>query len=265
MSLNAVYEDAGAIPESVKEFYAEQDGKYVLQVEGMTPNESIQGLTSALEKERNARKELEKNLKSYGDVDVQKYQEYVKRVPELEKALEARNADQKDIINAAVEERLGPLAREKDQQISSLRAELENVLKAKQQAERNLHDRVFDEELDRLARANGVRDEAIRDVRFRARDFGWKLDESMKLAATGRDGSEIYSRLNPSQRISIDEWFKDILPREAPHFLKDSGGSGAGNGGGAARGLLSRKGMTPADKAKYIAEHGLEKFQQLPE
>lgn len=263
MPIQAVYEDPSEIPEGFSEIYAEKEGKFYLNVEGVTHNDEITNLQSALHKERDSRKTYEKQLNQYKDVDVEKYNELQKRVPELEKALSNRDSDQNELINARVEERVGPLKREKDAEISALREQLEKTMKERESAQRNLHDRVFGEELDKLARRNGVRDEALPDVRFRAKEFGWNLDENMNLTAKGRDGNEIYSRVNPSKPIAVDEWFKDVLAREAPHFLKETSGGGA-SGGGASRGLPSRANMSSEDKAKYIAAHGLAAFQQLP-
>lgn len=66
MSIKAILDSLEGVEESLHSMYKEADGRYVLDVEGMVSEDDIethektQGLKSALDKERQARKDLEK-------------------------------------------------------------------------------------------------------------------------------------------------------------------------------------------------------------
>lgn len=67
MGLKAIVDSLDEVPESIRDLYQEtEDGRFALSVEGMVPEDNIEthertkGLRSALEKEREARKEFEK-------------------------------------------------------------------------------------------------------------------------------------------------------------------------------------------------------------
>ena len=61
MALKLTLDSLDGLDDGVKSLYAEKDGKYRLDVEGI---EDTSGLKSALEKERTARRELEKRAKA---------------------------------------------------------------------------------------------------------------------------------------------------------------------------------------------------------
>jgi hypothetical protein len=68
--LKAIYKDVGEIPEELKDYYKEDNGVYILKVEGQDGYqlENVQGLKSALQNERNEAKTLKQTLAQYGDI-----------------------------------------------------------------------------------------------------------------------------------------------------------------------------------------------------
>ena len=62
MSLPILAESLDALPEAVREFYEERDGKFALKVEGV---EDTTGLKSALKREREAREAAERTAKEF--------------------------------------------------------------------------------------------------------------------------------------------------------------------------------------------------------
>lgn len=63
MTLKARVESIEEVPEALREHYAEQDGVYVLQAEGMKTEEDVSKVQEALDKERKARRDAEKKAK----------------------------------------------------------------------------------------------------------------------------------------------------------------------------------------------------------
>ena len=71
MALKLIVDSLDGLDEGTKCLYAEKDGKYRLDVEGI---EDTSGLKSALEKERTARRELEKRAKAaLSEDDMEEY------------------------------------------------------------------------------------------------------------------------------------------------------------------------------------------------
>ena len=62
MSLQLTVDTIDSLPEAVREFYEERDGKFSLKVEGI---EDTSGLKSALKREREAREAAEKVAKEF--------------------------------------------------------------------------------------------------------------------------------------------------------------------------------------------------------
>lgn len=84
MALRATVTDIASVDEAIRDFYVEKDGKFLLNVEKSDGFnlENVDGLTTALGKERNARSQLEERLKAYGDLDPNAARDALNRVTE---------------------------------------------------------------------------------------------------------------------------------------------------------------------------------------
>ena len=71
MGLKLIVDSLDGLDDGVKSLYAEKDGKFRLDVEGV---EDVTGLKSALEKERSARRDIEKRMKTaLSEDDLEEY------------------------------------------------------------------------------------------------------------------------------------------------------------------------------------------------
>jgi len=256
MKLKAIYETLDQVPEQYRDLYSGESGIgfRLSGVEGILFEEDHKGLKTALTQEREKTSALEGKIKKFGAVDPSKYNEWEKRVPELEVALEAANKDRATAINAAVEERIAPVLREKDSAISTLQANLEKVTGDFTKTVEVLRDRDFREKFRTEAPKYFVQDHAIEDVIFRSQSFGWQLDENGGLVALNRNGDSQYSRRNPTQVIDFKEWMSEVLPVDAPHLFKQStGGGAAGSGKGGVRNRPWSE-LDTAGKADAVAD-----------
>jgi len=57
--LKVVYENKADIPAGLEPYYAEKDGKFVLQADGMKTESDVEAVSAALDKERKARRDAE--------------------------------------------------------------------------------------------------------------------------------------------------------------------------------------------------------------
>lgn len=87
MGLKLIVDSLDSVDEGVRGLYTEVDGKFKLDVEGV---EDVTGLKSALEKERSARRDLEKRMKTaLSEDDLEEYAR-LKAEAEKSKPLEER-------------------------------------------------------------------------------------------------------------------------------------------------------------------------------
>lgn len=263
--IQPTYEQIDDIPEEFRPLYSAQDeGGYKLTgVEGVMHATEHESLIKALGTERDARQKADKKLKDFNGFDVKAFREYEKRVPELQRALDAALEGKDEAINAAVEERLGPPLRERDGRIAALTEENEKVQGEFKRINGELTKRDFRETIVKNASKAGVQDRAYDDVIHRAGQFGWSIDDNRELAATKPDGTRKYSPKKPTDEVTIQEWFTDILPSEAPHLFKPTEGAGSSGGGGASP-RKRRSEMSTKEKSEFVKQQGPEAFQKLP-
>ena len=119
MAIKAVIENLEDIPEVLREDYVENDGKYVLKVEGMDLEENFIGLKTSYNNIKNEKKELESKYKMYkqfGDLEEikTKLSEYetLKSNPKME--------DVDKVINERVESIKQQLTQKHQEQYSQL-------------------------------------------------------------------------------------------------------------------------------------------------
>ena len=132
MALKAFYAKREDIPEALREYYKEENGKFVLEAEGV---EDVTGLKSALEEERTRRKELER--KSKGSSSGNDDRLTPKEREELKELREARERAEEDELKRKgdyekLEQRLhsdyAKKLEDKDGTLNKFKGSLHNVL-----------------------------------------------------------------------------------------------------------------------------------------
>lgn len=141
MAIKAIVEKLEDVPESLREHYAPgaaadgTEGKFVLKVEsvGGFALENVDGLKSALGKERTQREKLEKDVVKYKDIDPDKAREALAKLAELGTLDPAKEADK--IANTKFEaakaqllEKHGAELTQRDQRIGQLHKTVETLL-----------------------------------------------------------------------------------------------------------------------------------------
>jgi hypothetical protein len=120
--LKLIVDSLDAVDEPLRSLYEEKDGKFALKVEGVEP---VDGLKSALEKERKAARELEKKVKrweSLGKSD-EEIAELLKKAEDAELS-EAERKGEWDKLRAQMNEKHDAALRAKDETITAMRARL---------------------------------------------------------------------------------------------------------------------------------------------
>ena len=215
MALKAVLDSIDGLDDGLKALYVEQDGKFRLDVEGgfKTPDE-ITGLTSALNKEREARSQLEKQAKKF---------EGIENPADALKALETiKNLDAKKLIDAG--------------EVEKVKAEVQKAMQSRideLQAAVSEKEQVLTKEMigGRFARSKFIGDKlAIPPDLVEAR-FGSQFKiESGQVVAYDQHGNKLYSQARPGELADFDEAL-NVLVNQYPYkdtILKGSDATGSG-------------------------------------
>ena len=95
MALKAILASLDGIDDAIKALYVEKDGKFVLDVEPVDgfALEDVNGLKTALGKERTTRERLERDVVKFKDLDPDKAREALAKLEELTSIDPAKEAD----------------------------------------------------------------------------------------------------------------------------------------------------------------------------
>lgn len=95
MALKATVNTLNDVPETLREHYAEKDGKFILSVEsvGGVSLEDVGGLRTALSKERESRQTADKTLKAWEGLDPEDTRDRLAKYDELSKLDPSKEAD----------------------------------------------------------------------------------------------------------------------------------------------------------------------------
>lgn len=249
-ALKGEYASISEVPEALREHYTEADGKAVLQAEGFVPKTKLDEFRN---NNINLSKQVDDFKNRYGNVDIEAYNAYVEEQQKLKdkKLIEAGQVDQ------LVEERVDKMKSEYETQLGGYKTQTE-------QLQTQLAKLVVDNALTEAAAKAGVRTTALEDIMLRGRNVFRMKDGS----AVPMDGDKVIYGKDGVTPMSMPEWLGELAAR-APHLFNPSNGGGAqgnhGNNGGGASSVRSRADLkTAADKAKYIGDHGMQQYLELP-
>jgi hypothetical protein len=234
MALKQVYDAQLDIPGALMEHYGEKDGKWVLVLD--PPAEDVSGLKSALNNERNLRRETEKQLvefkTKFEGVDPEDYRKLQDRV----RGLDDSEVYDKQGIEVLIARRTESMKNDHERQLATLKRENDHLKTTSADLDRRWRqDRIKTALLDAVTK-NGVYEKAVDDAVQRGLSVFTDLDEKGNVIAKNGDdtiyGKDGVNALNPS------EWITTLKASgQAPHLWPPSSGGGApashsGNGAG---------------------------------
>lgn len=184
--------------------------------------------------------------------------------PEAVSAMLKRFADDEEagLIKAGKVDEVLAKRTERMQQANAkaLKAEQDARTKAESKAAK-LADRTLAASIRDAALKAGALPEALDDIALRAR-LVWRLNDDGDPVAMA--GDEVVLGKDGKTPLTPSEW-AETLRETAPHLWPKAQGSNAlGSPKNGGRGGMAKKAsdMTPAEKAAYIGEHGLAKWNE---
>lgn len=248
------------IPQGLESFYKEeQDGKWVLQVEGMVPEAQLRETKDKLNEFRSNNVSLAQKLK---DLEGKKFlsAEEQEEYDTLKK--QAQDIEDRDLIDAGKIEEL--LATRTERMRSDYDNKIEAYKKRAEKAEgtagtyqKRLANVLVEAEVSKTLSAQGVSPlkGALGDVIARARST-WQVNPDGNLVALNEKGDPVYGN-DPAAPLSMHEWTQTVV-KEAPYLFMDSKGSGGdGNRSGGDKGgdgIIRISRTDEAAKSKHIED-----------
>jgi hypothetical protein len=254
------------LDDTLKSMYSEKDGDYVLDVDGVESEENIKGLKSALEKEREAKREYERKLKQTQDanagIDKDKYEKLLAKEREAEEAAALKAGEYEKLKEQIVTQH--------KQEMDAMRAEV-------QRRDRKIEELTIDSAVtSEVSKAGGNVELLKPHVKGQL-----KLDsDTLEMVVLDSDGKtpKVDANGNPAKLDTlISEMRKSDTFASAFKATDQSGGgsepndgsNGSGSGTGGTPKLttegLKRSTMTDRQKIDFQNAHGLDALLDLPE
>lgn len=260
MSLKAVVETIDVVPEAIRGFYQEHDGKFILQVEPVDGYalEDVAGLKSTLGKELTLRKKLEKDVLKFKDIDPEKARDALAKLEELSSIDPAKEADK--IANTKFEAAKAQLLERHNGELQSRDGKIGKLTKT---VESLLIDQAA---TAALADAKGSVDLLLphvqRHTRVRENDDGTYVVEVIDKSGNSRIGN------GKGDPMTIKELVQEMRHSESfGRAFEGSGQSGGGTPPGGGGQLITKKKsdfQNEKERAAFVNEHGLDAYKALP-
>lgn len=254
MPLQLIVESLDSVPEALRGEYTEKDGKFHLNVDGL---EDTKGLKSALEKEREARRTYEKQVK--------KWESLGKSDEEIAELLRKHAEDETNALKKKGD--FDAILKQKQEAWEKEKADLIAERDASRSSERSA---VVGERLVAALARGGVTEEGAEllperlsnRIKFETVDGKRVLkilqaDGETPMAGSGADGS-----------ATLDDLVKEAV-KKYPSLFKGEGRGGSGKrpdlpGGGSS---VNKKSDFKSEKerAAYVEKHGIEAYNALPD
>jgi hypothetical protein len=214
MALKSTVDTIDAVPEALREFYAEKDGKFVLQAEGLSPTARVNEFR---ENNLALKREMDELRARFDGIDPDNHREL---------AAQAQKIKERKLIDAGkldelVAERTAAMKADYEKQIGSGTATQAALT-------RQLEALVVDNALRDAAAKASVRPTAVEDFLLRGKQL-FRLQDGKAVPFDG--DKAIYGK--DGEPLSMSEWAGSLSER-APHLFETSTGTGATGSTGAA-------------------------------
>lgn len=257
MALAAVVDTIESVPEALRGEYAEKDGKFYLNLEGVDNHHAVGGLKSALTTERQANKALKELKTKYDSLGLSHEEIETMIARDTEAATKALKA--KGDVEGILKQHQEKWGKE--------RATLENELNVAKASERSAI--VGERVLGALAKANATQEGTdLLPERLAARIKFETVDGKRVLKILSDDGATPMAGTGADGTATIDDLVKEAMTKY-PSLFKGSGAGGGGKppgekgGGGSGVGKKSDL-KTMKAKGDYVEKYGMEAYEALP-
>lgn len=273
MPISAFVEDIEQVEETLREEYVpvESGGYRLKALEGFVPedkvteHESVKNLKSALDKERESRKDYERKLKE------QENSAHKMSDEEKEELSALREAKEK--AEEARRRREGEFDKWRDEIKSSHTKEIQSIVGERDQLKQSLCEDRVSREITAACNELGGRAVILEPLIRKAVEAEYS-EGRVDIHVKDPDGTNLLDENGKAltiagyvQRMSEAKEFADLFAsrqKSGGGSSSDAGGDAGGEGGGEKPSNLKRSEMSKTEKVAYIREHGPDAFHALP-
>lgn len=248
MPLKSVLDSLDDVPEALRELYAQDGDRYVLDLDEVDAHPGVRNLKSAFEREKEDRRKareqlraLEAKLGEVADLDPQEAREALNKLREIEDKKLLDGGQVEEVVNRRTER----MKQDYEQRLTKMQAALEELTGDRDGLRRSLEEVVIDNGLREAAAKKSVRPSAIRDALGRLKPM-FRVVEGKPVAM---DGEQVLYGRDGKSPLTMEEAVEGLIG-EAPHLFEPSVGAGM-NGGRPSGG--PRPAMSLRDSASISA------------
>ena len=224
MALKLLLDSLDGVPEAQQALYTKSDdGKFKLDVDGIPPPEDTKGLKTALERERDAVKDLKAKLKDFDGLNAKEIRDMLGKLDGDEETRLVREGKVEEVVNRRTE-------RQRAEYERKLKAEADRAAAAEERASKRDR-KVLEGAIRQAATKAGMHAEAYDDAVLLGLHQFELNDDGDAIAKEGKFGKDGKKPLTP------EEWASGLVSAK-PHWFPPTG-SGSGSqqrsGGGGSR------------------------------
>jgi hypothetical protein len=224
-------EELAELSEALRALYAEQDGVFYLQVEGMVPKQRLDEFRDNNINLMEENNKLKKTVSAFGDLTPEALADLRKKAEAGGKGgtIDPESQEFKSALDAEVTKRTEKMRTDYEGEVNTLKT-------ANSQKDERLAELIIDAGLSQAAAKKGVSETAMQDVILRGRQTFKVVDGKAVPYKKGEKGDEIIYGKDGATPLSMEDWLGERTA-DAPHWFKASTGSGSQHkqqpGGGA--------------------------------
>jgi hypothetical protein len=263
MGLKGIVSSLEEVAEAHRGLYAPtEDGKgFALQAEGLVPEDKYRALAAEVKgfRERNItlQKEKAEFQAKYGAIDLEQIQ---REQAELEALRQGKGEPFEKVLAQRAESLRGDFDRKAQ---ALLKQKEEAEAKASAAEGKYIREKIRQEVLTAAAEAK-LRPDAVKLVLLAAeRELSFDAEHDTVIARDPQ-GNTRYAK-DMVTRMGAKEWLAELAETTPSIFPQSRGGGADPKGAGGGTVTKRRSQMSDEEKAKFIGEHGYEKYRQLPQ
>ena len=222
--LQSVIESQEAIPEGLADHYEEQDGRFILKVDGLVPKAKVDEFRQNNVSLMKERQELNKKLSEFEDFDVEQAREALKFREDVEK----QNLMDKGQYEELLKKEIAQLDKQHGKQIKQLQENVENAQKELANKQRLLNQNVIDKTVQETLDNKPMLTNVARMLLMDRAKQSFNVDDTGKIVAKDEDNNIRYAK-NGVDLYGISDYIEDYILdyQNDPSFVKPSTGGGA--------------------------------------
>jgi len=222
--LQSVIESSEAIPEGLAEHYEEQDGRFVLKVDGHVPKSRVDEFRNNNIKLMKEKEAIQARLSELDDLDVEQAREAIRFKEEMENQKLMDKGQFDELMKKQTEQ----MSKQHEKQIRALQENIEVTQRELEAKQRLLNQSVIDRNVQDALDQKPMLTNVARMLLMDRAKTTFSVDEAGRVVSKDGDGNIRFAK-NGVDIYGINDYIDDYIVdyQNDPSFVKPSTGGGA--------------------------------------